>query len=92
MEGKEKQRSSRHSQNTFFFPLLRRYLCLLKKIRKFPACSFLMVGCLSLPELTEKDFVKVNYYLVLNDRLIKQELWVWERGQRQKSLTILTIS
>lgn len=45
---------------TPFCPLLHRHLCLLKRKRKFPACSFLMGGCLSLLELTEKDSVKVK--------------------------------
>jgi hypothetical protein len=45
-----------------FFPFLHRHQCLLKRRRKFPACSFLMGGCLFLLELKEKDSVKVKSY------------------------------
>lgn len=47
-----------------------------KRKRKFPACSFLMGGCLSLLELTEKDSVKVmRFPSMLTLRIRVPELW-----------------
>lgn len=57
---RSRERISRDSQNAFFHFILHRNLCQLKRRRKFPACSYLMGGCLSLHELTEKDSVKVK--------------------------------